>query len=92
MQVGGAIVFDLVEYQPTACIGILKLADKRCATEPLATSNRQRGTQPICARGWCGRSEVDKVRSAATLLMATSDGRACKLETLGTARELQSLR
>lgn len=36
MQVGGAIVLDLVEYQPTASIGILKLADKRCAIEPLA--------------------------------------------------------
>ena len=36
MQVGGAIVLDLVEYKPTASIGILKLADKRCAIEPLA--------------------------------------------------------
>jgi hypothetical protein len=43
MQVGGSIVFDLVEYQPTACVGILKVADQRCdtATHPPSRTRMQ---------------------------------------------------
>jgi hypothetical protein len=44
-KVGGSIVFDLVEYQPTACVGILKVADQRCGvrnTSPVEDAHAAR--------------------------------------------------
>jgi hypothetical protein len=38
-------VFDLVEYQPTACVGILKVADQRCGvrnTSPVEDAHAAR--------------------------------------------------